>query len=164
MKKWFWIAVLVVIADQAVKRQAATLRMGVELIPGVLGFTYTQNTGMAFSMFSGRAWLLGVVSAVAILVGYLVLRAFRLGMLSRIAAMLMLGGAVGNMIDRFTLGYVVDMFELLFIRFAVFNVADVALTVGAGLMALSLLCCPEDWKDKRGGTKDAGRKNAGAMH
>ena len=148
MKKWFWIAVLVVMADQAVKRQAATMRMGVELIPGVLGFTYTQNTGMAFSMFSGRAWLLGVVSAVAILVGYLVLRAFRLGTLSRIAAMLMLGGAVGNMIDRLFRGYVVDMFEALFVRFAVFNVADAALTVGTVLMAISLLFRPTEWRER----------------
>lgn len=50
--------------------------------------------------------------------------------------MLMLGGAVGNMVDRFFTGYVVDMFEVLLFRFAIFNVADVALTLGAVLLGI----------------------------
>ena len=154
MKKWSWLAAAVVIADQLVKWVSSSLRTEVMLIPGVLRFTYAQNTGMAFSLFSGQAWLLGVVSVAAIVIGWLVLRGYRLGTISRIAAMLMLGGAVGNMIDRFAYGYVVDMFEVLFVRFAVFNVADAALTVGAGLMAVSLMLCPEDWKQEQGGTKD----------
>ena len=110
---------------------------------------------MAFSMLSGHSWLLGVFSAAAIALGWWILKGYRLGPVSRIAAMLMLGGAVGNMIDRLFRGYVVDMFETLFVEFAVFNVADAALTIGAGLMAASLLFCPEDWKPKKqGGTKD----------
>jgi len=154
MKKWYWIAVLTVAADQLVKWLSIAVMAEVPLIPGVLRFTYAENTGMAFSMFSGHSWGLGIVSAGAILLGWRVLRRFRLGTLSRIAAMLMLGGAVGNMIDRFLRGYVVDMFEVLFVRFAVFNVADAALTVGTGLMALSLLVCTDDWKDKQEDTKD----------
>ena len=70
-----------------------------------------------------------------------------------IAAMLMLGGAVGNMLDRFFRGYVIDMFEALFVDFAIFNVADAALTVGTALMALSLLTCPEEWRDTHDGSK-----------
>ena len=154
MKKWYWIAVLTVAADQLVKWLSIAVGAEVTLIPGVLRFTYAENTGMAFSMFSGHSWVLGIVSAGAILLGWRVLRRYRLGTLSRIAAMRMLGGAVGNMIDRFLRGYVVDMFEVLFVRFAVFNVADAALTVGTGLMALSLLVCAEDWKDKQEDTKD----------
>ena len=148
MRKYYWIAAVVVIVDQAVKWACTRLTGSVTLIPGVLALTYTENTGMAFSLFSGRAWALGVVSALCILVGWLVLRRYQLGRMSRIAAMLMLGGAVGNMIDRFFRGYVVDMFEALFVEFAIFNVADAALTVGTALMAISLLLKPEEWQTK----------------
>ena len=148
MRHYWWIAAAALIADQLSKWGARHLTQPVTLIPGVIGLTYAENTGMAFSLFSGRAWALGVVSALCILVGWLVLRRYRLGPLSRVASMLMLGGAAGNMIDRFLRGYVVDMFEALFVDFAIFNVADAALTVGTALMAGSLLFCPSDWQEK----------------
>lgn len=148
MKKYTWIAVLTVILDQVTKWLARGLTGPVTLIPGLLGLKYAQNTGMAFSMFSGRSWLLGLLSAALIALGWRVLRRYRLGRWSRVAAMLMLGGALGNMIDRLFVGYVVDMFEVLAFRFAIFNVADAALTVGCVLMALTLVCCPDDWREK----------------
>ena len=153
MRKYSWIAVVTVLADQLVKWACERLAHPVTLLPGVLRLTYAENTGMAFSLFSGRAWLLGFVSAGCILLGWLVLRRYRLGPLSRIASMLMLGGAVGNMLDRWIRGYVVDMFEALFVDFAIFNVADAALTVGAVLMALSMLLRPEEWREKHDGSK-----------
>ena len=148
MRKYTWIAALVVIVDQLVKWLCQNLTGSVTLIPHVLALRYAENTGMAFSLFSGRAWGLGVVSAACILLGWVILRRYKLGSVSCIAAMLMLGGAVGNMIDRFLRGYVVDMFEVLFVDFAIFNVADAALTVGAVLMAASLLLCPDEWRNK----------------
>ena len=148
MRKYYWIAVLAVIVDQAVKWLCTRLTGSVTLIPHILALTYAENTGMAFSLFSGRAWALGIVSILCILTGWLVLRRYRLGPVSRIAAMLMLGGALGNMIDRLLRGYVVDMFEALFVEFAIFNVADAALTVGTILMAVSLLLCPKEWQEK----------------
>ena len=149
MRKYTWIAVCVVIVDHLVKWLCLGLTGSVTLIPGVLALNYAENTGMAFSMFSGQAWGLGVVSAVCIALGWWILRRYRLGPVSRIAAMLMLGGAAGNMIDRFLRGYVVDMFEALFVEFAIFNVADAALTVGAALMAASLLLCPGEWEAEK---------------
>ena len=149
MRKYWWIAATAVIVDQAVKWACMSLTQQVTIIPGVLALNYTENTGMAFSLFSGRAWLLGVVSAVCIIGGWLTLRKYQLGTLSKVGAMLMLGGAVGNMIDRFLRGYVVDMFEALFVRFAIFNVADVALTVGTALMAVSLIFRPEEWRERQ---------------
>ncbi|MBQ2929454.1 MAG: signal peptidase II [Clostridia bacterium] len=148
MRKFYWIAILTVILDQVSKWLCTRLTGSVTLFPGVLALTYMENTGMAFSLFSGRAWVLGVVSAVCILIGWIVLRRYQLGTISRVAAMLMLGGAVGNMIDRFFRGYVVDMFEALFVEFAIFNVADAALTVGAVLMAFTLLFRPNDWRER----------------
>ena len=151
MKKYAWIAVLTVLIDQALKAFCLTLTGPVTLIPRVLALTCTRNTGMAFSLFTGQAWALGVVSAVCIVVGWLVLRRYRLGTVSRIGAMLMLGGAAGNMIDRFLRGYVVDMFEVLFMDCAIFNVEDAALTVGTVLMGISLLLRPEEWSEKKHG-------------
>lgn len=153
MRKYSWIAVLTVIADQLVKWGCTGLTRSVTLLPGVLALTYAENTGMAFSLFSGRAWALGIVSAGCILLGWRGLRRYRLGCVSRVAAMLMLGGAVGNLLDRVIRGYVIDMFEVLFMEFAIFNVADAALTVGAVLMALSLLLRPEEWREKHDGSK-----------
>ena len=154
MKKWAWLAAAVVIADQAVKLVSLQLHRTVTLIPGVLAFTYAENTGMAFSLLSGQPWLLGVLSAACILAGWVALRRYRLGTLSRIAAMLMLGGALGNMIDRFLRGFVIDMFRTLFMEFAIFNVADAALTVGTVLMAVSLVFRPEEWRETNGRTDD----------
>ena len=148
MRKIGWITVAVVIVDQVVKWACMGLTQRVTIIPRVLALTYTENTGMAFSLFSGRAWALGVVSAVCILVGWLALRRYTLGPWSKTGAMLMFGGAVGNMIDRFLRGYVVDMFEALFVQFAIFNVADAALTIGTALMAVSLIFRPDEWKEK----------------
>ena len=154
MRKYSWIAALVVIVDQVVKWLCQDLAGSVTLIPHVLALNYAENTGMAFSLFSGRAWGLGLVSAACIALGWVILRRYALGPVSRIAAMLMLGGAVGNMIDRFLQGYVVDMFEALFVDFAIFNVADAALTVGCALMIWSLLFRPEDWSGRKHGSDD----------
>ena len=154
MKRYAWIAAAVIVADQLVKALARRLTAPVTLIPHVLGLRYSENTGMAFSLLSRHTWLLSALSVLLILVGWLALRRYRLGRLSRVAAMLMLGGAVGNLIDRLLAGYVVDMFEVLLFRFAIFNVADMALTVGAALLAATLLFFPKDWSLKDGVAKD----------
>lgn len=153
MRRFGWIALVVLGLDQLSKLAARQLTGPITLIPGVVGLRYAENTGMAFSLFSGRSWLLGLLSAALILLGFIVLRRYRLGRVAGIAAMLMLGGAVGNMLDRLFTGYVVDMIEVLFIDFAIFNVADAALTVGCGLMAWSLLLIPTDWSEKHGDTE-----------
>lgn len=153
MKKYWWIAAVALLADQATKLLARRLTEPVALIPGLIGLRYAENTGMAFSLLSGRPWLLGVLSLVLIIAGAVVLRRYQLGTLSRVAAMLMLGGATGNIIDRFFTGYVVDMIEVLAFRFAIFNVADACLTVGCGLMAASLLFKPDEWSEKHGHTE-----------
>ena len=152
MRKYGWIAALTVIIDQVTKWACTGLIGRVTLIPGILALTYTENTGMAFSWLSGHAWLLGVTSGVCILIGWLVLRRYTLGPVSRVAAMLMLGGAVGNMIDRLLRGYVVDMFEALFVEFAIFNVADASLCVGTALLAYTLIFRPEEWREKHHGS------------
>ena len=116
------------------------------LIPGVLRWIYAENTGMAFNLFSGRSWMLGVVSVTAVVVGWLILRRYQLSGWSRTAAALMVGGALGNAYDRLALGYVVDMLDITLFPFAVFNIADAALTIGTALMAYCIVFRTEDWR------------------
>ena len=145
--RFSWIAAVVLLADRLTKWAACRLTGIVTLIPGILGLRYAENTGMAFSLFSGKPWILGVVSLAVIIAGAFLLRRYQLGRLSCTAAMLILGGAVGNMLDRFFTGYVIDMVEFLFIRFPIFNVADSALVIGCVLLAWSLLRHPDEWKE-----------------
>ena len=133
---------LIVLIDQAVK-YVITSRLaegGVHaLIPGIVHLTHIQNTGAAFSMLSNMRWVLVAVSAVcSVLLIILVLR-FKKPWICRLCLAAILGGAVGNLIDRFLFGSVTDMFEVEFMKFAVFNVADICITGGAVLFCLCYL-------------------------
>ena len=122
------------LVDQLIKLWAT-----VELLPVVLEFYYLLNDGMSFSMLSGKRTLLVIVTGVmlAVLAGMLLLR--KMPRLERAAWILVVGGGVGNLIDRIRTGVVVDYLNCLFINFPVFNFADVCICVGVGLLALSLL-------------------------
>lgn len=149
MKGMLLIAALVTLADQASKALARRMSGPITLIPGVLGLRYCENTGVAFSLLSGVPWLPALLSVAMIALGALALRRYQLGRVSRLGAALVLGGAVGNLIDRALLGYVVDMVEVLAFHFAVFNVADMAICVGGALLAFSLMLCPQEWREKQ---------------
>ena len=112
---------------------------GQVLIPGVVGLRYAENRGIAFSLLSGVPWLPGLLSLAAVIGGFLLLRKKKIHPLAMTGLMMMLGGALGNMVDRFLLGYVPDMIEVLFMEFAIFNVADAFLCVGCALVILRLL-------------------------
>lgn len=140
-KVWPWVlAAGVLAADRVTKTLAVHLpEEGVTLIPGVIALRYTENTGAAFSMLSGHPWLLGVFSLLVIAGAFVYLRRKKIAPLIMTGLMMMLGGAVGNMLDRFLTGYVPDMIEPLFVNFAVFNVADMFLCVGCALVAVGVL-------------------------
>ena len=106
---------------------------------GVFHLTHVHNTGAAFSMFSGQRWPLVVVTLLCMaLVVWMLLRA-DFPPLANWCLVAILGGAVGNFIDRVTQGYVVDMIEVEFIRFAVFNVADIFVVCGGIVLCLAVL-------------------------
>ncbi|HWR22349.1 MAG TPA: signal peptidase II [Feifaniaceae bacterium] len=113
----------------------------VPLWEGVLHLTSVHNTGAAFGMLSNGTWLLSIVSFIASLaiIWALVKYKKHIHTLMRISLALILAGALGNLIDRVALGYVRDMLEFAFVNFAIFNVADAAVTVGAVLLALDVL-------------------------
>ena len=148
-KRIFWVIALLVLAlDRISKELAAGLPGdGIVLIPGVLGLRYAQNTGAAFSLLAGQPRLLGILSLAVIAAGFLWLRKKPLAAFPLAALALMAGGAAGNMIDRLVRGYVPDMIEALFVNFPVFNVADSCLTVGCGMLMISLLFRKKDYEN-----------------
>ena len=124
------------LVDQLIKLWATVELLPVgskPFIPHVLEFYYLLNDGMSFSMLSGKRTLLVIVTGVmlAVLAG--------MPRLERAAWILVVGGGVGNLIDRIRTGVVVDYLNCLFINFPVFNFADVCICVGVGLLVLSLL-------------------------
>ncbi len=128
------LALLLVLLDQGVKYLVLTrIPLGghVPFLPHLLELTYVQNTGAAFSILESHTWLLALVSLVmsALLAWALFKPLFR-HPLGRFFLALVLAGAVGNLIDRTFRGFVVDMFNVLFMSFAVFNVADICVVVG----------------------------------
>ena len=109
-------------------------------LPGLVQLTRLHNTGAAWGSFSGSTALLTAVTAVLLLaVAWLVLKKIIRHPLGLCAAMLVLGGGIGNMIDRICRGYVVDMFDLEFMNYPIFNLADCFVVVGVILGAVYYL-------------------------
>ncbi len=128
------LALLLVLLDQGVKYLVLTkIPLGghVPFLPHLLELTYVQNTGAAFSILETHTWLLALVSLVmSVLLAWALFKPLFRHPLGRFFLSLVLAGAVGNLIDRAFRGFVVDMFNVLFMNFAVFNVADICVVVG----------------------------------
>lgn len=154
---WSAIVLFLTAVDQLTKylvRIRIPLGGSVELLPGIMDLTYVKNTGMAFSLLSEHTWLLAVCSLVVIAVLLALLIRQEITHPMGVAALLLIvAGAVGNLIDRVVLGWVTDMFRTLFVDFAVFNVADICVTVGAVLFAAYYLFLFDKY-EKRGKKHD----------
>ena len=127
-------------ADQLIKLWAVRALAPVgamPLIPHLVELRFVLNQGMAFSLLSGKQLVLIVAtSAALLLVAYELFFRSRGKLLQRIAFILVLGGGIGNLIDRVLNGEVVDYINLLFMNFAVFNFADICVCVGVALWVL----------------------------
>ena len=150
---YYFLAICLIVIDQLVKawvRGAIPLGVSIPFIPWIMDLTYTQNTGAAFSSFSGMTWLLALVSlAATVVIAVLIWKNFFPGLWGKLSLSLILAGAVGNLIDRVFLGFVTDMFATTFINFAVFNVADICVTVGGFLMVAYVLLLWDKDKEKK---------------
>lgn len=155
MRKWPWflLSILVVIVDQATKNMATSWLepyYPIEILP-MLNLNLAFNTGAAFSFLSGAGswhlWFFMTFSAFvsALLIMWLI----KLPVGARMQACslsLILGGAVGNLIDRIHLGYVVDFIDVYYQHYhwPIFNVADTAITIGAFLLIVDLFISPKE--------------------
>lgn len=144
---WFFLALVWLIAD-LVSKHVAVIELKdkqqiIDILP-VLRWAYAENHGAAFSILSGQKWLLLGIGAVAIIVLVrLVWQAPKGAFFAPFGYASILGGAIGNVYDRATLGYVRDMISFhidsLNFHFAIFNIADVALSMGIGALIIDWL-------------------------
>lgn len=143
---WYAIvAILILIADQGLKYWV-TLNIPLDtghvtLIPGVLELTNIHNNGAAFSILQHAPhWIFVIFTVVFAAIAVFCLRRNVVhGKVGRWSVVLVLAGAVGNCIDRILSGYVVDMFNFLFVRFAVFNLADIFIVVAGIALCLHVI-------------------------
>ena len=135
------LSALFVVLDQVFKAWISG-RLGspgrsMAFLPGLMRLTLVHNYGASWGMLAGKTTLLLIVTALVSLCILTVLLLDKpVSPLGRLSLSFILGGAVGNALDRAVLGYVVDMFETEFVRFPVFNVADCCITIGVVLWIL----------------------------
>ena len=143
------VAILILL-DQGTKFWAlASLKPihNMTLVEGFMDLTFVENRGVAFGMFSGQRWfilLLTCVIAVGLIWFYVTMPKKKEYLPLRVSLVLVLSGAVGNIIDRLFRGYVVDFFEFTFFEWPVFNVADIYVVVGVILLALMIIFVVKD--------------------
>ena len=145
---WLAVIIVTVFLDQLTKYLTVLHLKPIDTYPiieDVFHLTYVENTGAAFGMMKDARWVFMITSTAAIIgiLGYMIHRYYvkkeKLHWAEALSLSLIVGGGIGNMIDRTMLGYVVDMIDCRFINFAVFNVADSFVCIGAGLMILYLI-------------------------
>ena len=141
MNIFIWGLVFLVVAiDQLSKMLVSnnlSLGQSQQIIKGIFYLTLVHNTGAAFSIFKDQALVFIVISVLAILSIVIYLKKSKRIFIQDIALSLILGGALGNLVDRLRFGYVVDFLD--FRVWPVFNVADSAITIGAFLLIVGLL-------------------------
>ena len=145
------LSLIVVVIDQLIKLNVVQhLRVGESktIIPNILSFYYLRNNGAAWNIFSGQMYFFYLISVIAIIaVLYFLFNPKYKSKTFDIGLALILVGIIGNFIDRVRLHYVVDMMQLDFINFNIFNFADSCITVGVILVFIYLLFI--DGKDKK---------------
>ena len=106
----------------------------VEIVPGLLGLRYVTNTGAAFSFLSGGTFFLIIFTGIGLLfIGWYVFIKKAVRGFEKFSLILIFSGGIGNLIDRVFRGFVVDYFDFLFMKFAVFNLADVYVCTGVAM-------------------------------
>ncbi|MBQ7337869.1 MAG: signal peptidase II [Clostridia bacterium] len=153
---WLWLLLSlgVIAIDQITKWLCIAYLKGIDavtLIPGFLRLNYVENRGAAFGSFSDNRWVFMIISTVAIIGVTVYLLGFcEENRLLRAALALIIGGGIGNMIDRIALGYVVDFIDFYGIWDYVFNGADSAVCIGAGMMLLYVVLeIVKEYKQKK---------------
>ena len=150
------IAVLTA-ADQVIKLFVERFLAPVgtaEFINGFIGWNYVRNTGAAFGSFSDNTVLLSVATGAVLLAGIVLIAMKKVkSKFCLVCAVMIISGGLGNLIDRVMKGYVVDFIDLQFMNFAVFNFADLLVTVGA--FALMFYVIADIFRDR----KNSGEKN-----
>ncbi|HFI0230912.1 TPA: signal peptidase II [Streptococcus suis] len=145
------VAAVLIVLDQLVKAwTVANIALDTvePFLPGFMSLAYLRNYGAAWSILQNQQWFFTIVTIAAVtgLIWYYI-KQIQGNIWTLFSLSLMIAGALGNFIDRIRLGYVVDMFHLDFISFPVFNVADICLSVGVGILFICIM------KEENNGSK-----------
>ncbi|HEM5998198.1 signal peptidase II [Streptococcus suis] len=137
------VAAVLIVLDQLVKTwTVANIALDTvePFLPGFMSLAYLRNYGAAWSILQNQQWFFTIVTLVVVtaLIWYYI-KQIQGNIWTLFSLSLMIAGALGNFIDRIRLGYVVDMFHLDFINFPVFNVADICLSVGVGILFICIM-------------------------
>ena len=136
------LLVLIIFLDQLTKgwiESFLDLYESLELIPGFFSLTYARNTGAAWSILSGQMTFFIVLTTVVLIAMMIfMVKTPKESTWTRLSLVLMMGGAIGNFIDRLLFSYVRDFLDFIIFGydFPIFNVADISLCIGVGLLAL----------------------------
>ncbi len=150
--RFFWLAAIVgLILDRLTKLwvvKTMMLSQSIPLSPGVFHITYVVNKGAAFSLFQGSVWLRWLSLAVSL--GLMAMAWFgpRFERWEQLGYGFILSGALGNGIDRFVLGHVIDFLDVRLINFPVFNLADAFINVGIFCLLIAAFRRPPDDRDQ----------------
>lgn len=150
LRLYWWVSAAVIVGDQIVKaivRAKLSLFASITIIPGLMDFVHVRNTGVAFGLLndSDVPFKAGITTALAALalagVGFYARHIREDERLARVGLSLILGGALGNLVDRLRQGYVIDFADVYWkgFHFWAFNLADASITIGAILVFVDLL-------------------------
>ena len=146
------IGILVTAADQLIKIfVSGNLKLSgdLELIPGLLKLTYTENRGVAFGMFKDMRWFFVILTSVMIAaIVFYMFKKRPSGRLFYVCAGLIIGGGIGNLIDRVLYGYVIDYISLSFFP-PICNFADYCITFGVAILVIYILFFSDAFKKKK---------------
>lgn len=145
MKKFFLYTILFILLDQITKIfvRGMDLYQTIVVIPSFLNITYVQNTGAAFSMLEGKQLFFIIISIIVLIGMILYIKKTKLDKVEYFIFSLIIGGIVGNLIDRIFFNYVTDFIEFIIfgINMPIFNIADILICVGFGLLIFKEEIC-----------------------
>lgn len=152
---WVLLILAIIVVDQVTKHLIAP-GTHIEIIRGFFYITYCENRGAAFSILQNFRWGFVIITVIALVVMIRILYSQKHA-LARLSLSLLIGGALGNLIDRLFLGYVIDFFDFypFGYDFAIFNVADVCITVGVALLLVYLVFCYKEPAGKESSAENA---------
>lgn len=157
---FFAVAALTFFLDAGTKRLAEGLNVtqSAFAIPGLLEIRLTHNSGMALGILRDGGLAVLLLPLAVITAGWFLLRRYRATVYTRIAAGMIAGGFLGNFLERLAKGYVADMVYFPFLPWFVCNIADIAICAGVGMLVISILFRPEDWREKHAKDEPIGRE------
>lgn len=150
--KYYLLSFIIVLIDQVSKyltQAYVDIGQQIEWIPGLLSVTHIHNTGAAWSILEGQMWFFYIITVIVVVMIIYYMQQMKDEPLLKTGLAFILGGALGNFIDRLLHQYVIDMIQLDFIDFPIFNLADTALTIGVILLFIQYIFLDRQEKESK---------------